>query len=335
MNVKIIGSGSWGTALAQVLSDNHHDVLIVGKSADELNEINHSHTNKRYFPDVVLNPDIQASLDYTHIKGADYVLIAVPSNAIEYVINDLNEMLDKPVVVINVAKGFHPVTHQRLSVFIKEKMDASKLIDVVSLIGPSHAEEVVMRLPTTVNAVCENEDISQRVQELFSNAYFRVYRSTDVVGSEIGVALKNIIAIGSGILAGLGYGDNARAALITRGLAEIMRYGLVFGARPETFLGLTGVGDLIVTCTSVHSRNFQAGLQIGKVNSSDSFMRDNIKTVEGVFAAKIVYEEAQRLNIDMPITSEIYRVLYEGASPTDSLKKLMTRSLKAESEGFY
>ncbi len=335
MNVRIIGSGSWGTALAQVLSDNQHDVVIVGKSADEIHEINNSHTNERYFPNVSLNSTIKASLDYSLIKDADYILIAVPSNAIEYVINDLNERLEKPVVVINVAKGFHPVTHQRLSVFIKEKMDASKLVDVVSLIGPSHAEEVVLRLPTTVNAVCENEAISQSVQELFSNAYFRVYRSTDVIGSEIGVALKNIIAIGSGILAGLGYGDNARAALITRGLAEMMRYGLVFGARPETFLGLTGVGDLIVTCTSVHSRNFQAGLEIGKANSSKQFMQNNIKTVEGIFAAKIVYEEAQRLNIEMPITNEIYRVLYEDEVPIESLKKLMTRSLKAESEGFY
>lgn len=335
MNVRIIGSGSWGTALAQVLSDNKHDVVIVGKSADEIHEINSTHTNERYFPNVSLNSSIKASLDYSLIKDADYILIAVPSNAIEYVINDLNEKLEKPVVVINVAKGFHPVTHQRLSVFIKEKMDPSKLVDVVSLIGPSHAEEVVLRLPTTVNAVCENEAISQSVQELFSNAYFRVYRSTDVIGSEIGVALKNIIAIGSGILAGLGYGDNARAALITRGLAEMMRYGLVFGARPETFLGLTGVGDLIVTCTSVHSRNFQAGLEIGKANSSKQFMQNNTKTVEGIFAAKIVYEEAQRLNIEMPITNEIYRVLYEDEVPIESLKKLMTRSLKAESEGFY
>jgi glycerol-3-phosphate dehydrogenase (NAD(P)+) len=334
MKIGIIGSGSWGTALAQVLLDNDHDVLIVGKSQDEIEEINTKHTNARYFPNVVLHPKIKASLDYSELSGLKYILLAVPSIAIEAVINDLNELITESVVLINVAKGFHPVTHQRLSVFIQEKMTPTKLQAVVSLIGPSHAEEVVLRLPTTVNAVCDDELISQDVQTLFSNAYFRVYRSMDVIGSEIGVALKNIIAIGSGILAGLGYGDNARAALITRGLAEITRYGLAFGAKPETFLGLTGVGDLIVTCTSTHSRNFQAGYQIGTANSSETFMKNNQKTVEGVFAAKIVYEEAQRLNIEMPITTEIYRVLYENEVPQESLKRLMTRSLKAEMDGF-
>jgi glycerol-3-phosphate dehydrogenase (NAD(P)+) len=335
MNIVVIGSGSWGTALAQVLCDNQHQVTLLGKNIQELNEINEHHTNSRYFPKVELHPGIQASSDFSLCNRADFIVLAVPSIAIEDVIATLNSVLEKPKVIINVAKGFHPSTHERLSVFIKHHLNDAKLLDVVSLIGPSHAEEVVLRLPTTLNAVCANEAAAQSVQELFSNAYFRVYRNTDEIGSEIAVAVKNVIALGSGMLSGLGFGDNARAALITRGLAEITRFGLASGAKPDTFLGLAGVGDLIVTCTSPHSRNFQAGLRIGKENSAAGFMRENVKTVEGVFAAKIVHEEALRLGIEMPITHEIYNILYEGTQPSDALKRLMSRSLKVESEGFY
>jgi glycerol-3-phosphate dehydrogenase (NAD(P)+) len=242
----------------------------------------------------------------------------------------IDQSFKHPIIIVNVAKGFHPVTHKRLSLVIKETIDPQRLRAVVSLIGPSHAEEVVQRMLTVVNAVSDNEAASITVQNTFSNAFFRVYRNTDVVGAEIGVAVKNVIAVASGILSGLGYGDNARAALITRGLAEISRYGVYFGAKPETFLGLTGVGDLVVTCTSVHSRNFQAGLQIGQFDSAKIFWETNTKTVEGVHAAKVVYEEAKALGIDMPITEEVYRVLYEGATPSQSVQRLMTRELKSE-----
>jgi glycerol-3-phosphate dehydrogenase (NAD(P)+) len=201
---------------------------------------------------------------------------------------------------------------------------------VVSLIGPSHAEEVVIRLLTVVNAVSDDEEAASLIQKTFSNNYFRVYRNTDVIGAEIGVAVKNVIALASGILSGLGYGDNARAALMTRGLAEISRYGLFFGAKAETFLGLTGVGDLIVTCTSVHSRNYQAGLIIGQFDTAKIFWDTNEKTVEGVNAVKVVYEEALRNKIDMPITEQVYKVLYEGAKPSESINILMSRELKAE-----
>ena len=335
MNIAIIGSGSWGTALAQVLCDNHHHVVLFGKNTDELDEIASAHTNRKYFPDVHLHSNIKTSTDITTINTNEVILLAVPSIAIEAVIDQLNQVLQHPVLIINVSKGFHPKTHERLSTYIKSRMKPSLLVDVVSLIGPSHAEEVILRLPTTVNSVCENELHSHTVQELFSNSYFRVYRNTDVIGSEIGVAIKNVIAIGAGILHGLGFGDNARAALITRGLAEITRFGIAKGAKPDTFLGLTGVGDLIVTATSHHSRNFNAGYQIGKDNSAETFMRENKTTVEGVFAAKVVHEEALKLNIDMPITHEIYRILYEGEKPSDSLKRLMNRTLKSEIEGFY
>jgi glycerol-3-phosphate dehydrogenase (NAD(P)+) len=332
MKIAIIGSGSWGTALAQVLADNQHEVIIWGRNLDELVDIQVHHMNEKYFPGVSINENIQASTEITPLLDAEVFLLAIPSEAIEDVCNTLNENINHPIIVINVSKGFHPTTHQRLSVYIKEKVKPEILREVVSLIGPSHAEEVILRLPTIVNSVCENEEFSKIVQELFSNRYFRVYRNTDVIGAEIGVAVKNIIALASGMIQGLGYGDNARAALITRGLAEITRYGLALGAKPETFLGLTGVGDLIVTCTSVHSRNFQAGLMIGKNDSAKSFWENNTKTVEGVKAAKIIHEEAKLKGIYMPITEEVYKVLYENNIPSISAVNLMQKELKSEEE---
>ncbi len=332
MKIAIIGSGSWGTALAQVLADNQHDVTIWGRNLDELVDIQVHHMNEKYFPGVTINENIQASTEITPLLDAEVFLLAIPSEAIEDVCNTLNENVKHPIIVINVSKGFHPTTHQRLSVYIKEKVKPEILKEVVSLIGPSHAEEVILRLPTIVNSVCENEEYSKVVQELFSNRYFRVYRNTDVIGAEIGVAVKNIIALASGMIQGLGYGDNARAALITRGLAEITRYGLAMGAKPETFLGLTGVGDLIVTCTSVHSRNFQAGLMIGKNDSAKAFWENNTKTVEGVKAAKIIHEEAKLKGIYMPITEEVYKVLYENNIPSISAVNLMQKELKSEEE---
>lgn len=332
MKIAIIGSGSWGTALAQVLADNHHEVIIWGRNLDELVDIQVHHMNEKYFPGISINENIKASTEIGPLLDAEVFLLAIPSEAIEDVCNTINENVKHPIIIINVSKGFHPTTHQRLSVFIKEKIRNEILKEVVSLIGPSHAEEVIIRLPTIVNSVCENEEYSKIVQELFSNRYFRVYRNTDVIGAEIGVAVKNIIALASGMIQGLGYGDNARAALITRGLAEITRYGLAMGAKPETFLGLTGVGDLIVTCTSIHSRNFQAGLLIGKNDSANSFWDSNTKTVEGVKAAKIIHEEAKLKGIYMPITEVVYKVLFENHVPSESAINLMQKELKSEEE---
>ncbi len=330
MKISVCGSGSWGTALAQVLADNHHDVSVWGIMEEEVKDINENHQNSKYFPKIDINPNIQAFSDLNRVKGSDLILLAVPTGAIESVCLDLNEILDKKTIFINVAKGYHPVTHERLSVVIRNTIKEELLQDVVSLIGPSHAEEVILRMLTTVNAVCENEESSKLVQQLFSNGYFRVYRNRDVVGAENGVAVKNIIALASGILEGIGGGDNARAALMTRGLAEMARFGTFKGGKPETYLGLTGVGDLIVTCTSIHSRNFQAGLLIGKNDSADLFWKTNTKTVEGVNACKVVYEEAVKNHISMPITTEVYKVLYENAKPSEAINNLMNRELKSE-----
>lgn len=330
MKVAILGSGSWGTALGNVLANNDHDVLIWGKNLDEIVDINKYHSNEIHFPNVKLNPNLKATTVFDDVIDYDVFLLAVPSIAIEEVCQKLNDSVTKPVYIINVAKGFHPVSHKYLMDVIRETIKPEILKGVISLIGPSHAEEVVIGQLTALNAVSKDLEAAEVVQNLFSNESFRVYVNDDETGAQIGVAIKNVLALASGIASGLGYGDNTRAALITRGLAEMSRYGRHFGGRTETFLGLCGVGDLIVTATSHHSRNFQAGYAVGKAKSAEEFNRTNKTTVEGVMAAKIVYEEALKNNIEMPITTEIYQVFYENKNPEEAIIELMSRELKHE-----
>lgn len=330
MKICVLGTGSWGTALAQVASDSGNEVLMWGISKEEVEDIDINHHNSKFF-ETEISHKIHATLDLNKIVDSDVLLVAVPTIAMEEVLTKASQVVNHPVIVINVAKGFHPVTHERLSVVISKIFPKEKCKAIVSLIGPSHAEEVILRQLTVINAVSDHEESAKVVQEMFSNEYFRVYRNTDVIGAEIGVALKNVMAIASGVLEGYGQGDNARAALMTRGLAEMTRFGVAQGGKPETFLGLDGVGDLIVTCTSKHSRNFMAGFEIGKEGNASKFMKENKKTVEGIYACKVVYEEAKKQGINMPITNEIYAVLYEGKSPEEAIKDLMGRSLKAES----
>lgn len=330
MKTVVIGSGSWGTGLAQVLCDKGEDVTIYGLDEQEIQDINIHHKNRKYFTDVELNPKLRATCDIEVVKDADVIVLSVPSIAIESVCKQISERITKKVIIINTSKGFHPITNDRMSNVIRQAMPKDKLSSVVSLIGPSHAEEVVVRMLTTICAVSQNEEDAKTIQHLFSNDYLRVYRGYDEVGSEIGVAVKNAIALASGMLAGLGYGDNTRAALITRGLAEMIRFGVALGGKQETFMGLTGMGDLIVTCTSEHSRNFQAGYQIGKTKNAKQFLATNTKTVEGIRTAKIVHELAVEHQINMPIVDEIYKVLYEEKDPVQSARDLMLRDLKPE-----
>ncbi|NCB33771.1 MAG: NAD(P)-dependent glycerol-3-phosphate dehydrogenase [Erysipelotrichia bacterium] len=330
MKTAVLGTGSWGTALAQVLSDNNQETVLWGISPEQVNDINENHRNSAYFSDLCISERLHASTDIRCIEDCDILLLAVPSIALQETIDKAVKVIDHPVIIINVAKGFHPVTHQRLSMVIEDSVPVEKLTAVVSLIGPSHAEEVIQRMLTVINAVSEDEKHAEQIQTMFSNDYFRVYRNTDVTGAEIGVAVKNIMALASGVLTGIGQGDNARAALMTRGLAEMSRFGVAFGGKRETYLGLDGVGDLIVTCTSRHSRNFMAGYEIGKSGSAEEFLANNKKTVEGIQACKIVHEEAHKRNISMPITDEVYAVLYEGKRPDQAIQDLMNRDLKSE-----
>ena len=330
MKTVVIGSGSWGTALAQVLADNKEEVIIYGIEKSEIDDINLNHENSKYFEGVELNPNLKATDDITVVKDADIVLFAVPTFAIEGICLQIDPYLKNNIIVVNVSKGFHPETSERMSEVIRRCISKEHLSSVVSLIGPSHAEEVVIRLLTTIDAVSLKEEDAQAIQRTFSNNYLRIYTGDDEIGSELGVAIKNVMAIASGILSGLGYQDNTRAALITRGLQEMIRYGVFFGGKQQTFMGLTGIGDLIVTCTSIHSRNFEAGYQIGKENDVTNFLKYNKKTVEGVRTAKIVHKVAKENNIDMPICEEVYQILFEGKEPKTCANDLMLRELKKE-----
>ena len=329
MKITVMGTGSWGTALAQVLADNNNDVLLYGINEEEVNDINVNHKNSKYF-DCDISLKLKATTNIDEIADSEVVLLAVPTIAIESTAKNVFDVVKNPIYIINVAKGFHPVTHERLSVVIDKAADHSKLKGIISLIGPSHAEEVILRMLTALNAVSNDIETAKVIQNLFSNDYFRVYTNTDVIGAEIGVAVKNVMAIASGILEGIGQGDNARAALMTRGLAEMSRFGVSYGGKFETYLGLDGVGDLIVTCTSKHSRNFMAGYEIGKSQDAATFMKNNTKTVEGILACKVVYDEAKKRNISMPITEQVYAILYEGKNPTAAISELMKRDLKSE-----
>lgn len=334
MKIAILGTGSWATALSQVLVDNGHETLMYGISQEEIDDINLNHQNSRYFKDVKVDEKIRATnnLEET-IKDASYILITVPTSAVRSTLEKVKPLLKQKVTVINASKGFDLTTKKRISETIREVLDENERYEVVSLIGPSHAEEVVIRQLTTVCSVSLDIDRAKDVQELFSNIYFRVYSHDDEIGAEYGVALKNVIAIAAGTIAGLGYGDNTRAALITRGLAEMTRFGVKKGGQAETYLGLTGIGDLIVTCSSKHSRNFMAGYEIGLADGAEEFMKNNKKTVEGIRTCKVIYEDFKENyypDLQMPIVDAIYAVLYRGVKPSDAIQVLMLRELKQE-----
>lgn len=332
-HVTVIGAGSWGTALAIVLADNDYTVRLWGHKEAQIKEINESHTNEKYLPGVTLPANIigYSSLAES-IDGIETMILAVPTKAIREVLADIQEILTKPITVVHVSKGIEPETFKRVSEVIKEAMPSHLLKNVVVLSGPSHAEEVSRRQPTTVTVACENMQAAEEIQDMFINGNLRVYTNPDVVGVEIGGALKNIIALAAGITDGLGYGDNAKAALITRGLAEIARLGVAMGANPLTFAGLTGIGDLIVTCTSVHSRNWRAGNLLGKGHSLDEVLENMGMVVEGVRTTKAAYQLAKKMEVNMPITNALYDVLFNNKNPKEAVDSLMARGKTHEME---
>jgi glycerol-3-phosphate dehydrogenase (NAD(P)+) len=330
--ITILGAGSWGTALALVLADNGNQVTMYSKDAKVCDEINNRHTNSKYFDDVFILPNsIVATNELANaIDDTQLIVLSVPSSSVREMVKSLIPLLKNKTVIINTAKGFDPLTNNRLSETIRQLIPKKLLQGVVSLIGPSHAEEVINRQLTLVSAVSKYAPLAEKISELFSNEYFRVYVQTDEIGSEVGSALKNVIAIASGVVTGLKLGDNARAALVTRGLTELMRLGKVLGGKLKTHAGLTGLGDLIVTCYSKHSRNYQAGVIIGKDNSAESFLSNNQATVEGVAFAKIAHQLAKKFRLKLPIVEAVYSVLYEKKRPSELVKTLMNRPLKVE-----
>ncbi|MDZ5471193.1 NAD(P)H-dependent glycerol-3-phosphate dehydrogenase (plasmid) [Bacillus sp. 31A1R] len=331
--VAVVGAGSWGTALALVLADNGHEVRLWGHNPSQIDEINQNHTNTKYLGDVILPEGIigYSSLEEA-LVGIDTIILAVPTKAIREVLNKITTVHKHPLTVVHVSKGIEPDTFLRISEMIEEEMPEELLKDVVVLSGPSHAEEVSLRHPTTVTASSKRMEAAEKIQDIFINNNFRVYTNPDIVGVEIGGALKNIIALAAGITDGLGYGDNAKAALITRGLTEIARLGTKMGASPLTFSGLTGIGDLIVTCTSVHSRNWRAGNLLGKGHNLQEVLDNMGMVVEGVRTTKAAYQLAQKYEVRMPITTALYNVLFNNASPKDEVDKLMARVKTHEME---
>ncbi len=329
--ITVLGAGSWGTALAIVLAENGHDTLLWTNRQDQADEINYKHTNKTYLPETVLPQNLRAtsSLEEAAAHGAT-VVVAVPTKAIREVCGNIAELLTEPKLFVHVSKGIEPDSLLRISELIRETVKAELIEEIVVLSGPSHAEEVVLQHPTTVTAACKSLEAAEKVQDLFMSSYFRVYTNDDIVGVEIGGALKNVIALAAGITDGLAYGDNAKAALITRGLAEITRLGVKMGGNPFTFAGLAGMGDLIVTCTSVHSRNWRAGNMLGKGMKLDEVLEQMGMVVEGVRTTKAAYQLAQKYDVPMPITTELYDVLFNGKEPKQAVDELMIRMKKSE-----
>lgn len=331
--IALLGAGSWGTALAIVLADNGLQVNLWTRRTEHAEEINEQHTNRHYLPDITIPQAIKASPNMADvIKDSDTIVIVTPTKSMRTVLSDLNEKLQAPVSIIHASKGIEPDSLKRISEIIEEEIDPTRLKSVVALSGPSHAEEVSLRQPTTVTVSSPDEQACYHAQDLFINEYFRVYTNLDIIGVELGGALKNIIALGSGICKGLGYGDNTTAALITRGLAEITRLGRKMGANPLTFSGLTGIGDLIVTCTSVHSRNWRAGYAIGQGQSLSEVLDNMGMAVEGVRTTLAAYQLAQKFAVDMPIATELYQVLFKEKNPKKAVDDLMKRKRTHEVE---
>lgn len=329
--ITVFGMGSFGTALANVLAENGHTVLMWGKNEDSVKELNDHHQNKRYLKDVVLNSSIKATSDIKEaVNFTDIYLMALPTKAMREVTSEIDNLIDTKKTFIHVAKGIENDTFKRVSEMIEDSISEEHNGGIGVLSGPSHAEEVVIKQPTTVAASSKNEKVSKLIQDLFMNDYLRVYTNNDLVGVELGGALKNIIAVASGIVAGMGYGDNAKAALMTRGLAEISRLGEKLGADPMTFLGLGGIGDLIVTCTSTHSRNYTLGFKLGQGQTMDEALNEMNMVVEGIYTTNSVYHLAKQQNVDMPITNALYKVLFEDNPVKDSVKDLMGRDKKSE-----
>lgn len=330
--IAVLGAGGWGTALTKLLAEKGEEVTFWGRNPEVTALISKEGENKKYLPGVKLPPTIKftSSLEEALFSAA-IVVFAVPSQGVRSLALELKPYLgDK--LIISAAKGFELETNLLPTEIIKEELAGFLKREPVVLAGPSHAEEVGRGLPTAVVAASKEKELALQVQDLFSTSFFRVYTNDDVKGVELGGALKNIIALATGISDGLGFGDNARAALITRGMVEIIRLGKALGGREKTFWGLTGMGDLVVTANSMHSRNRRAGIKIGQGLPLKKVLQEMQMVVEGVHTTKAAYELALNLKVEMPITSEVYQVLFGDKSPLQAVENLMQRKKVHEAE---
>lgn len=328
----VLVAGSWGTALASVLADKGIQVSLWTRNEKQMDEINQEHKNERFLPGITLSPNIQATTDMKEaVSGAQAVIMVAPSSAVREVSRQLKQYWTEDMLVVHATKGFETETLKRISTVISEELGCQEG-HIVVLSGPSHAEEVVKRCPTTVVVASLEEEQAKRAQDLFMNSFFRVYTNRDMVGVELAGALKNIIALGAGMSDGLGFGDNAKAALLTRGLAEITRIGVEMGANPLTFSGLAGIGDLVVTATSQHSRNWRAGSLLGQGKPLPEVLNSMGMVVEGIRTTKAAHTMSEKYGVQMPIATQLYHVLFEDMPAKTAVEALMGRDRKTEME---
>ena len=327
MNISVIGSGTWGCALAAILKDKGNDVTLWSYFAEESEELKTTKRAKN-LPDFVMPEGILYTSDIKEAtETKDVIVVVTPSSTVGTTAEAMCPYVKEGATIICASKGFDSKTQKTLTETIKEKIPQA---NIAALSGPSHAEEVAKKVPTTLVAASECAKTREMVQELFMTEYLRIYTNEDILGVEIGGALKNIIALCAGVSDGLGLGDNTKAALMTRGISEISRLGTAMGAKSVTFAGLSGIGDLIVTCTSMHSRNRRAGILIGQGKTKDEAIKEVDMVVEGIYATKEAYKLSKKYNVEMPITQEVYSVLFEGKTAHDALYSLMTRDKKDE-----
>ena len=327
-NAGVLGAGSWGTALSVLLHDNGHQVTVWSIDENEVKMLKEKREHELKLPGVKLAEDMVITGDMEEaIRGKDFLVLAVPSPYTRSTARNMKPFVAEGQIIVDVAKGIEESTLMTLSRQIEEELPQA---DVAVLSGPSHAEEVGRRLPTTCVIGAKTRKTAEYLQSMFINRVFRVYTSPDILGIELGGSLKNVIALAAGIADGLGYGDNTKAALITRGIAEIARLGVKMGGKIESFTGLTGIGDLIVTCASVHSRNRKAGYLIGKGMTMQAAMDEVKMVVEGVYSAKAAAKLAEKYEVSMPIVEEVNNVLFKGKSPAQAVDDLMQRESRSE-----
>ena len=327
MTITMLGSGAWGTALANLLCDNGHRVTLWSRTEEKAAAMRETRKNPR-LQGVTLHPALEISGSLDPVRESEMVVFATPSFAIAETARKVRDLLRPDAILVSVTKGIEAETGCRMTEILRRETGRI----AVALSGPSHAEEVSRYLPTGCVAACEQVELAETVQDVFMNDDFRVYASCDAVGVELSAAMKNVIALCAGISDGLGLGDNSKALLVTRGLTELARLGISLGGRMETFSGLAGVGDMIVTCTSMHSRNRRAGILIGRGIAVQQAMEQVGAVVEGYYAARSAYELSRRTGVDMPICREAYAVLYEHKSPKEAVQSLMQREKKHEFE---
>jgi len=328
-NISIIGAGSWGTALAVLLHNNGHNVTIWSAVRAEI-EMLKTDRQLASLPGVVLDDSVELTDNLeAAMKDRDILVLAVASSYIRATSKSMKEFIKDGQIIVNVAKGVEEDTLYTMSEVISSELPTA---DVAVLSGPSHAEEVGKGMPTTIVVGAKTRETAEFIQQSFTSPVFRVYTSSDIKGIELGAALKNVIALAAGIADGLGYGDNTKAALITRGIAEITRLGTKMGCKAETFGGLSGIGDLIVTCASMHSRNRRAGILLGKGLPLDEVIKEVKMVVEGVYSAKAALKLSEKYNVDMPIICQINKVLFEGKSAAEAVKDLMLRDSRVENK---